>query len=200
MSLRELVASPHGRCVILEADAPALVPGEEALAAGRSEARRRELALGRAALRDALGQAVAIPADDRGAPRLPAGWVGSISHKGTRAAAIAAPAGDGFVGVDLERAVPSRFGIERRILTERERAGVEGPGVTLRFAIKEAIYKAVDPIVRRYVGFTEVELAVGDAGECAVSVVDPAALPVAIEAWWREHDGFWIATARARRA
>jgi 4'-phosphopantetheinyl transferase EntD len=185
--------------VILEADAPALEADEEALAVGRSEARRRELALGRAALREALGQAVAILADDRGAPRLPAGWVGSISHKGTRAAAIAAPSGEGFVGVDLERAVPSRFGIERRILTERERAGVEGARVTLRFAIKEAIYKAVDPIVRRYVGFTEVELAVGDAGACAVSVVDPAALPVVIEAWWCERDGFWLATARARR-
>jgi 4'-phosphopantetheinyl transferase EntD len=64
--------------------------------------------------------------------------------------------------------------------------------VTLHFAIKEAIYKAIDPYVRRYVGFTEVELAfAGDA------VTVTTALPFAIEATWREHAGHWLATARA---
>ena len=53
--------------------------------------------------------------------------------------------------------------------------------------------------MRRYVGFTEVELDVGDDGSVVVTVLDLARLPVAIEAWWREHDGHWLATARARR-
>ena len=65
------------------------------------------------------------------------------------------------------------------------------------FAIKEAIYKAIDPIVRRYVGFTEVELDVEDDGSVRVTVLDLARLPVDVEAWWREHDGS-LARDRAR--
>jgi len=95
--------------------------------------------------------------------------------------------------LDLERAAPPKLDIGRRILTPREQAIVkDGLDVTLRFAIKEAIYKAIDPYVRRYVGFTEVELEItGDR----VAVVSQ--LPLVIEATWREHEGFWLATARA---
>jgi hypothetical protein len=42
------------------------------------------------------------------------------------------------------------------------------------------------------VGFTEVELEVG-----AEICVATSALPAAIEASWREHGEFWVATARA---
>jgi len=152
-------------------------------------------------MRSWLGVATPILSDDRGAPVLPPGWVGSISHKGSRAAALVAPADGAFIGIDLEMATPPRMPIERRILTERERGTVQ-PGtreVTRHFAIKEAIYKAIDPIVRRYVGFTEVELVVHPDGRCDVQIVDEPALPVAVEAWWHERDGFWIATARAAR-
>jgi 4'-phosphopantetheinyl transferase EntD len=148
----------------------------------------------------ALGEReAAILADDRGAPVLPGGWVGSISHKGGLAAAIVAPAGEGWVGVDLERAAPPRLDISRRILTPREQACLAGAweergrAMTPRFAIKEAIYKAIDPHLRRYVGFTEVELEL-DGEACAVV----HALPLVIEAGWREHAGHWVATARAR--
>jgi 4'-phosphopantetheinyl transferase EntD len=169
--------------------------------------RRRELVAGRTALHAALAElapAVAaepILADDRGAPILPAGWVGSVSHKGTRAAALVAPTGEARVGIDLERAAPSRQDIARWILTPREQALVDahargrGLGATLRFSIKEAIYKAVDPFVRRYVAFTEVELDVHDHGVAEVT----SELPLSIETTWREVDGFWLATARALR-
>jgi hypothetical protein len=81
--------------------------------------------------------------------------------------------------------------------------------VTLRFAIKEAIYKAIDPHLRRYVGFTEVELDLepgepgepgdpGDPGDPCGACRVTHALPLAIEAAWREHAGHWLATARAR--
>jgi enterobactin synthetase component D len=166
--------SPHGRCAIVECSD------------------------GRVALRS-LGIDLEIGVTDRGAPAMPAGWVGSISHKGERAAAIVAAAGDGHVGIDLEHAIAPRLDIGRRILTPREHRAT-GRELTRVFAIKEAIYKAIDPIVRRYVGFTEVELAIGDDGTCAVTVVDVARLPVAIDAWWCERDGFWLATSRARRA
>lgn len=201
-----LIETPHGRCVILElADEPDvhahLLGDERALAEGLGPVRRRELITGRAALRSALGQAIPIGKDDRGAPQLPAGWVGSISHKGARAAALVAPAEAGFIGVDLEVAAPARMPIERRILTPQERDRITDPReVTLHFAIKEAIYKAVDPIVRRYVGFTEVDLVIDPGGACGITLVDPGALPVVVEAAWQERDGYWLATARARRS
>lgn len=192
--------TPHGRCLIVELDEEVpLVGEEEALASRLSPVRRREFVAGRTALRSLLGEPVPIVADDRGAPVLPTGWVGSISHKGPRAAAIVAPGDTGFVGIDLEVAAPPRQPIERRILTPREQAVARGREVTLRFAIKEAIYKAVDPIVRRYVGFTEVELELSPDGGCTVHVIDASRLPVVVEAWWQERDGHWLATARARR-
>jgi 4'-phosphopantetheinyl transferase EntD len=202
MATSDLIDTPHGRCVILQLaagdDAP-LVGTEAALAAELGPVRRRDFMAGRAALRSLLGEPLPIVADDRGAPVLPAGWVGSISHKGDRAAALLAPAGSGFVGVDIEHAAPPRQPIERRILTANEQARfTSGRDVTRVFSIKEAIYKAIDPIVRRYVGFTEVEIEDAPSGTCRVHIVDAARLPVVIDAWWMERDGLWLATARAR--
>jgi enterobactin synthetase component D len=198
----ERLALAHGACVIVELGDPdavaaalaALAPDEQRHVAALGERRRPEFIAGRTALRLALGPGPAILPDDRGAPALPAGWVGSVSHKRARAAALVAPAGAGHIGVDLELAAPPRQDIARRILTPREDAALpdRGRAVTLRFAIKEAIYKAIDPYARRYVGFTEVELEL--AGD-AVTVL--TALPYAIEATWREHAGHWLATARA---
>jgi enterobactin synthetase component D len=201
----ERLALAHGACVVVELGDPdaalARLPPEEQHRAGELGPRRRDaFVAGRTALHLALASAVAgeggvaILSDDRGAPILPPGWVGSISHKDAFAAALISPAGQGHVGVDLELAAPPRQDIARRILTPREEAALpdRGRAVTLRFSIKEAIYKAIDPYVRRYVGFTEVELDItGDA--VAVST----ALPFAIEATWREHAGHWLSTARA---
>jgi enterobactin synthetase component D len=203
--MREVVATPHGPCVLVTLDEDethaalaALPAAEQALALGFSEFRRRDFVTGRTALHVAIDDFKRpILTGHRGGPLLPAGWVGSVSHKGSTAAAIVAPAGAGWVGIDLERAAASRLDIARRILTPREQAALDdhpdrGRAVTLRFAIKEAIYKAVDPIVCRYVGFTEVELEVG-AVYCAVR----SELPAVIEATWCEHGSHWIATARA---
>jgi 4'-phosphopantetheinyl transferase EntD len=208
----ERIETPHGTLVLLElpdgealAAALAALPAlERAHAEQLGEVRRREFVTGRAALHAAIGDRVApILPDGRGAPLLPAGWAGSISHKGALAAALAAPAAGGWVGVDVERAAPPRVDIARRILTPREQARLAEPAdrdadargraVTLRFSIKEAIYKAIAPCLQRYVGFTEVEVEL-DGEACTVA----HALPFAIEAAWREHAGHWLATARAR--
>jgi 4'-phosphopantetheinyl transferase EntD len=205
--------TPHGLCTIIElpddADAlaaalAALPAAEQALAATLTVVRRRELVAGRTALHAALAElapalaGAPVLSDDRGAPLLPAGWVGSVSHKGPRAAALVAPADGTRIGIDLERAQPSSQDIARRILTARELATLADAdralGATLRFSIKEAIYKAVDPFVRRYVGFTEVEL---DVVEGLAHVTSE--LPLHIETTWRELDGYWLATARAVR-
>jgi enterobactin synthetase component D len=201
----ERLTTPHGTCVVVElarddlAAALARLPADEQLhAQALGEIRRRDFVTGRLALHEALGDFGApLLTDDRGAPILPAGWVGSVSHKGAVAAALVAPAGGGWIGIDLELAAPPRQDIARRILTPRELAALaahadRGRAVTLRFSIKEAIYKAVDPHVRRFVGFTEVELDFLD-DRCAVV----SALPLAIEAHWREHAGHWLSTARA---
>ena len=203
---REIIDTPHGRCVLVGFDdeddvaraIAALPEAERALAHAKiSPHTRRDFVGGRTALHLALDDfAGAIIQNHRGAPQMPAGLTGSVSHKAGAAIAIVAPSDTGWVGIDLEHATPSRMDIARRILTAAERATLPADprGVTLRFAIKEAIYKAVDPIVERYVGFTEVELDVGDR-HCTVT----SNLPAAIEATWREHAGHWIATARAIR-
>jgi 4'-phosphopantetheinyl transferase EntD len=206
--LIQRLTTPHGLCVLVEVDdlesALATLPAEEqAHANALAELRRREHVAGRAALHHGLGDfSSPILSDDRGAPIMPAGWLGSVSHKAARAGALVAPASlGGYVGLDLEAAAPPKVDIARRILTPRElgqlpaNALERGRATTLRFAIKEAIYKAIDPMLRRYVGFTEVELEI--AGD-AIAVTTQ--LPLAIEATWREHEGFWLATARATRA
>jgi len=199
----ERITTPHGTCVLVELAPDELAvalarlpPAEQAHAATLGEIRRRDFIAGRLALHEALGErASPILTDDRGAPMLPPGWVGSVSHKGPAAAALVAPAGAGWIGVDLELAAPPRLDIARRILTPRELAVLpdRGRAVTLRFSLKEAIYKAVDRHLRRYVGFSEVELELIE-DVCAVS----SELPLSIEAWWREHAGYWLSTARAR--
>jgi 4'-phosphopantetheinyl transferase EntD len=184
---------PYGTLVI-GAELPALHADERAHVATLAPVRQREFMLGRSAMRAALGLDVPILPDDRGAPLLPTGWVGSISHKGDLAGALVAHDEGARVGLDLELAAPSRLPIERRILTARERDSITGAHITLAFSIKEAIYKAIDPYVRRYVGFTEVDLVLGERGICTVTT----ALPFRIEAWWCEHAGHWVAAVRAR--
>lgn len=204
MTLRrsERIELAHGTCVLVEladldAALLALAADEQAHAMTLGDVRRREFVGGRTAMRLALGRDAAILGDARGAPILPADVVGSISHKGALAAALVAPADVGHIGIDIELAQAPRQDIGRRILTDREAAALpdRGRAVTLRFAIKEAIYKAIDRYLQRYVGFTEVELDVGDDGSVRVT----SELPLAIEATWREHAGHWLATARATR-
>jgi 4'-phosphopantetheinyl transferase EntD len=196
--------------VALAAAHAALHPDERVVADAMAPARRRDWIAGRAALRALFADAAVAPppvaADDRGAPVTPPGWVASISHKRGLAAALLAPDAGWTIGVDLEVAAPPRLDVASRVLTDGERAGLAGLAgdergrrITLVFAIKEAVYKAIDPVVRRFVGFREVEVALGEDGTCAVRAVDATAIPVAIEAEWREHAGLWVCTARARR-
>jgi len=191
-----------------------LHPDERAAGAALPIVRRRDWAAGRLALRSALERAgcddhTPLGTDDRGAPRLPGGWRGSISHKRGLAVAIARREYKEAhtLGVDIELDGPSRIAIDSRVLTAAERDAVakldepqRGAAVMRRFAMKEAIYKAIDPFVRRYVGFQEVELAieheVADAGHATVT----SALGLVIEAAWQRWHGCVIAVARAHAA
>lgn len=149
---------------------------ERGLAARFAPRRRMTFAGGRYALRAALAgvgcpDAGPILHTPRGAPAVPAGYLGSISHKDTVACAIAEARGAGFIGVDVEVVGLPSAKIMHLVLTDREMAHVrslDGEAglldLALRWSLKEALYKALDPYVGRYVGFQEVEAWPGPDG------------------------------------
>jgi enterobactin synthetase component D len=203
----------HGTAALIAIDddatggeAAALHPDERARARSLTPARRRDWVAGRLALRAALAAAghrcdAPVLADDRGAPILPPGVRGSISHKRGTAVGLVAVGGDDRIGVDLELRAPPRVDLAPRILTDDERRDLarlddaaRGVAVTLRFALKEAVYKAIDPFVRRYVGFREVAVWPDDTG--AARVV--SALPLDIDAAWTVVGELVVCSASAR--
>ena len=179
-----------GTLVVVDVDAAQapLHPAEQALTTSFGTKRLRTFTAGRHALRRALDEAGvivdgAILRDDRGAPVLPPhlGHIrASITHKDDVAGALVDVGGAGVVGVDLEvddgrdRAAVDK--LARQVLTPREIAALPDDTAARRralfcaFSLKEALYKAVDPFVRRYVGFLEVEVDV--VGADARFVVD----------------------------
>jgi enterobactin synthetase component D len=171
-----------------------LHPEEVARASAFPLPRRGSWVGGRLALRHArrtlepAARDAAVLATDRGGPLLPPHLAGSISHKGTRAMALLVRASPAIhaVGVDVEERpaadAPPGPDLAPRILTaaEQERLAVQAPSPRARrdatlvaFALKEAVYKAIDPVVRRYVRFTEVEVALGPPGPVAVRLLLP---------------------------
>lgn len=167
-------------------------PEEEPLTAGFAEHRRRTFAAGRAAMRAAmreLDRAVgAIAWDDRGAPVLPEGWVGSIAHKDRVAVAIARPEDGSRVGVDVEPFRQFTIDISSRVLTDEERdlanaldAEERARFILRRFSMKEAIYKAIDPFLRRYVAFREVTIREAEGGFVVVDRFRPGEPRLGIE-------------------
>jgi enterobactin synthetase component D len=166
---------------------------------------------GRIALRLALsdvGAAApdALLSDDRGAPMLPVGWVGSVSHKDRLAVALIAPRSHWAIGVDIEGVREKTQDIGRQILTDRERAVLDALDATtrqhellFRFSAKEALYKALDPYVRRFVGFKEVEVERDDAGQAHFRLgLAQGEGPFVAEGSWRLRDDYFLTTARVR--
>ena len=90
----------YGHLVVVDVPVAApLHPGEAALSALWGDRRKATFAAGRHALRLALKDAGvdvdgAILRDDRGAPVLPKGVCGSVTHKDTVAAALVCVDGD----------------------------------------------------------------------------------------------------------
>ena len=208
----------HGRCVGVrlpaaeaEVDALAvavLAPEERDFASGLSPRRRRTWVGGRIAMREAFVRAALSPwpvlGDTRGAPVLPPGITGSITHKESLAAALVAREPLARIGVDLELDVARTTDISSRVLADDEAAELAGLNprahereVLLRFSSKEAIYKALDPFVRRFVGFKEVSLSMRSGGGASVTArLRAGEGPFSIEVRWRRFDGIVLATAR----
>lgn len=193
------------------AEVLALLPDEErALAAGFRGFRAPEWVGGRLALRRAAREALGIELPPVGTgprrePLLPAGVAGSVAHKRGLAVAIAAADAAGTIGIDLEDPAPERAGIERLVLTPAELAALPAAdrwaGVIGRFAVKEALYKALHPHVRRYVGFLEAEVALGAGGPVVSLRLTAGEGPFAVEARLRTvADGRLLALARVAPA
>ena len=150
---------------------PAIHPEEQDLIASFGPLRRQTWLGGRTALRAALA-AHGVEFDGpilstlRGAPDVGGCARVSVSHKEQLAVALVADRLErSAVGVDVEIDVPTKIDIARKILTDAELAQLSAVGeqerdrlVRIVFSIKEAIYKAIDPFVGRYVAFREVEL------------------------------------------
>ena len=112
----------------------------------------------------------------------------------------APPSVDGEMHRAACLALAGRFDEARSVLEglpEEERWS----NTILRFAIKEAIYKAIDPFVQRFVGFDEVSVFPRPDGTAEIRLhlkEEPRRLEV--ESCWIYRDRNWIATARARRS
>ncbi|WP_310618532.1 4'-phosphopantetheinyl transferase family protein [Flexibacterium corallicola] len=129
--------------------------------------RRNEYLAGRLcaahALNALVGKTPHVGTGEKREPLWPAGIIGSITHAGDAANAVVAHA-TSFDGV----------GIDREVLVERGRAASLLPQIgtaqemallsseldfasafTLMFSAKEALYKAVFPTVKRFIGFEE---------------------------------------------
>lgn len=102
--------------------------------------------------------------DASGAPILANGLAGSISHKGPLALALAART-LGRLGVDVEYVGGDDEALAGKVLTEEERRRLAESAtpdaaqlVAVHFAVKEAIYKALDVETQVDLEFDDVEL------------------------------------------
>lgn len=154
--------------VRIDAVEPTLHDVERTAVSRAVDKRVREFAAGRHAARCALEDLGLAPgpiprAEDR-RPLWPEGVVGSITHADQIAVAGLGQSGRWLgLGLDLEacgRITPELHG---KLFTEREAGRYEAQAEdwpTLLFSAKEAAYKAVNPVVGRFIGFREVEVTV----------------------------------------
>ena len=184
-------ALPHGIAVgvqipvekipVPEAVLRSLHADEAAIADTLDGFRKIQFVGGRLAIRAALhhlGQRHgALTRTERGAVTLPPNLAGSISHKGGLALGMVAKNDQGTLGVDLEEYLPARPQIEKKVLRPTEIAAISALpedrrwiATLIRFSIKEAIYKALDPYLQRYIGFDEVAVTPDLEGKATVQL------------------------------
>lgn len=114
---------------------------------------------------------------ERGEPVLPEGVAASVSHKRGLAVALAARQVHGSLGVDLEDIAPQRPTIASKVLRPEELELVnrlDGQrrwmAILLRFALKEALYKALHPHLYRFIGFQEAAISLDLDGTAEVTL------------------------------
>jgi 4'-phosphopantetheinyl transferase EntD len=165
-----------------------LFPEEAALVERATDKRRQEFAAGRECAREALagldvGKAP-ILRGYRGAPRWPAGIVGSITHcDGYCAAAVARSKDLTAIGLDAEPNAALPGGDQEMVTQPAERARLRDlaaaqPEISwdcLLFCAKEAVYKAWFPLTGRWLGFADADITINAAdGTFAARLLVPA--------------------------
>lgn len=137
---------------------------------------------------------------------MPAGLVGSVAHKTRLAVALVDVSEGQTVGVDLEELDRPRPKIARLVLRPEERAAVDAleplhqwQAIATAFSIKESIFKAIDPYVRRYVGFQEASVDLQESERTLVRLeLAQGEGPFCLDARWSLVDGHVLTSVRAR--
>jgi len=206
------VALPDSSDAVPESILEQLHPEERAYAVDLRGFRQVHWVGGRLAARGALQilgcGGPPILTDPWGAPTTRQDLSISISHKRHMAVALVARHEHGSLGVDLEDLSPVREGIESRVLRPEEREEVQALATNrrwistlIRFSIKEAIYKALAPKHRRYIGFQEAAVFPGLDGTARVTLhLESGPAPTQLEAryvWLRRSV---LSTVRAKWA
>ena len=164
------------------------------------DVRRAEYTSGRRVARRALGLLGIAdhPVTSRiRVPAWPPGVVGSITHSRTHALAIVGRTNRvRGIGVDLERERRVDARIAARVLVPGERANLaEQDWRTMLFAAKEAVYKAVNPLVGEYLEFTDVEIIASANGTYRAAMTRPGKSKATVEAgrgWFQRVEGHWL--------
>jgi 4'-phosphopantetheinyl transferase EntD len=135
--------------------------------------RQHEFATGRALLRQLLGASTPVMADDRRAPRWPAGFRGSLAHDDRCAvAAITQDLLIRAVGIDVEPTVRLADDMAALILRPEE----QPLDAHLVFCLKEAAYKAWSAMGGRFLDHQEVLVSVRGSRFDALVVDDDVVL------------------------
>ncbi|WEO77313.1 4'-phosphopantetheinyl transferase superfamily protein [Cryobacterium sp. SO2] len=165
-----------------------LHPAEQVAAAGMRPARRDEFVTGRVCARRALARLghpdSPVPRGFRGAPRWPAGTVGSISHcPGYRVAVVASDEKLVGVGVDAEPNLPLPPGVRDSIVCDEDelRRLLDFSNDTVHvdrmlFSAKEAVYKLWFPLVGRGLGWRDVDISFDERGSFTARIASARGL------------------------
>ena len=168
-SLRGLF--PAGVSCVFSDEPPEMIslPPDEAQAARKMRTnRQREFAHGRACARLALAEFgmpnCTVPVGSARAPVWPDGFIGSISHSGIFAAAVAARSnGTNGLGVDLEINEGLDMALLPMICRPEELEWLSTtdsgtPVAKLIFSAKECVFKCVWPEFQEFIDFQELEV------------------------------------------
>ena len=160
-----------------------LRPEEEEAVRRAVPDRRAEFARGRACARAALvrlGHApVAVRAGPEREPMWPDGVVGSITHARDRvAAAVASAPRFEALGIDVEILRPLTADVRDQVVLPEDRVEAGDAGDLVVFSAKEALFKAVYPGSRVWMGFDAVVLR-GDAGSRGLLAAPSGRAPAA---------------------
>ncbi|MDX6552782.1 MAG: hypothetical protein QOH74_1270, partial [Gaiellales bacterium] len=170
---------PSSACAQMFDDVPesTMLPAEAAVIAHAVAARRLEFAAVRYCARQALHRIgihpVPILPDADGAPRWPAGAVGSMTHcAGYRAAVVARSHRLRGIGIDAEPHAALPHPARDLVLRGEERARLHALAAThgdlhwdrIVFCAKEAVYKACFPSTRRWLDYAEISVTVRAEG------------------------------------